>query len=278
MQPMQRIKTRLAGGTPAGFTMVEVVIVLVVVGLLFPLFAFILGMYHDAYYLDDRVKMNSNAAQALWYMEDSIRMANGFLTEVPSRYEDPYGPHNVGRSGAEAWSYKGDSGTSRVLITRNYATTSNPLNTGRQPVFVDTPLFNCTTQMTYQPQLTYVSIYFVKDGTLYHRVAPDKTTALCAGSSQQQKISCPPYITSGRNSSCEANDEVLATNVSNFTVEYFRIAEDGGGSAVQLDPAYTSTNPAVLSTADFAIVTLSESTHGGAVTTTLKQRMTKVNQ
>jgi len=261
-----------------GFTMVEVVIVLVIVGLLFPLFAFILGMYHDAYYLDDKVKMSAEASQALWYIEDSVRMASTFLTAVPSQYSDPYGPHNLGTSGAEAWSYKGDSVASRVLITKNYATTVNALNTGRQPVFENTASFNCTTQMTYQPQLPYVSIYFVRNNTLYFRLAPDKTTALCAGNTQQQKLTCPPYITSGRNAACETNDEVLATNVSNFTVAYYQIVNDGTGTVVQLDPTYSSTDPTVLASADYAIVTLTETSRQGAVTVKLQQRMTKVNQ
>jgi len=261
-----------------GFTMVEVIIVLVIVGLLFPLFAFILSTYHDAYYLDDKVKMNSEIAQALWYMEDSVRISSAFLTAVPSQYADPYGPHNLGTSGSEAWSYKGDSATSRVLITQNYTTSVNALNTGRQPVFKNTPAFNCTTEMTYQPQLPYVSVYFVKDGTLYYRVITDKTTALCPGNTQQQKLTCPPYITSGRNASCETNDEVLATNVSNFTVAYYQNVNDGTGATTQLDPTYTSTDSTVLASADFAVVTITESARNGAVTMTLTQRMTKVNQ
>ena len=259
-----------------GFTIVEVMIVLVVVGLIFPLFTFILNMYHDAYYLDEKVKMSTEASQALWYMEDNVRIAGSFLTSVPSAYTDPYGPHNLGTAGAEAWSYKGDSAASRVLITKNYSTTANPLNSGRQPVFKNTAAFNCTTQMLYQPQLTYVAIYFVKDKTLYYRLVTDKVSALCPGNVQQQKHSCPPYITSGRHASCQANDEILATNVSNFTVAYYQIIQDGVN--VQLDATYTSSDPDILVTADYAEVTLTESTRDGAVTTTLKQRMTKVNQ
>lgn len=271
MQPINSIN-----GARNGFTMVEIAIVIVVVGLLFPLFSFILNMYHDAYFLDERVKMNSEAAQALWYIEDNVRLSGTFLTAVPSEFSDPYGPHNLGTAGAEAWSYKGDSATSRVFITKNYATTANVLNTGRQPVFKNTVAFNCTTEMFYQPQLPYITIYFVKDRVLYYRILTDKTTSLCAGNVQQQKLTCPPYIVSGRHASCETNDEILATNVSNFTVDYYRIADDN--TAEQLDAGYASSDPDVLSTADYAEVTLTESVRNGAVSVTLKQRMTKVNQ
>ncbi|MGV9001741.1 MAG: prepilin-type N-terminal cleavage/methylation domain-containing protein [Candidatus Saccharimonadaceae bacterium] len=259
-----------------GFTMVEVAIVVVIVGLIFPLFAFILSMYHDAYYLDEKVRMSNETSQALWYMEDGVRVSNGFLTAVPSQYVDPYGPHDLGTSGGEAWSYKGDSSASRVLITQNYATTTNALSTGRQPVFENTPTFNCTTQMYYQPQLEYTSIYFVKNRTLYYRLITDKTTALCAGNAQQQKLTCPPYIISSRNASCETNDEVLATNVSNFSVAYYHIVQDG--TSTQLDPTYTSTDPTILSTADYVEVTITQSVRNNAISISLKQRMTKVNQ
>lgn len=260
----------------SGFTMVEIAVVVLLVGMLFPLFSFILTMYHDAYYLDEKTKMNSEAAQALWYMEDSVRVSSTFLTAVPGEFQDAYGPRNLGTAGAQAWSYKGDSATSRTLITKNYSTTANPLNTGRQPVFKNTSSFNCTTEMFYQPQLTYTSIYFVRNNTLYYRVLTDKTSTLCPGNVEQQKQSCPPEITSGRHSSCETNDEVLATNVTNFTVAYYRIIQDG--TSEQIDASYSSNDPDVLTTADYAEVTLTESVRKGSISTTLVQRMTKVNQ
>lgn len=259
-----------------GFTVVELVVGIVIIAVMFPLFTFILNMYHDAHYLDEKNKMSSEAAQALWYIEDSIRISNAFMTHVPSNFQDNYGPNNLGTDGGQAWSYKGTSATNRVLITRNYATTANPLNSGRQPVFVNSGTFNCTTEMFYQPQLTYIAIYFVRNNTLYYRVLTDKTTALCPGNTQQQKLSCPPEITSGRHASCDTNDEILATNVSDFSVKYYRIVQNAADE--QLDPSYTSTDPDVLLSADYAEVTLSESVRQGAITITLMQRMTKVNQ
>lgn len=260
----------------SGFTMVEVAVVVLIVGMLFPLFSFILNMYHDAYFLDEKVKMNNEGAQALWYIEESVRISNSFLAVVPSEFVDAYGPNNAGTAGAQAWSYKGSSPTSRVLMTRNYSTTANALNTARQPVFKNSGTFNCTTEMFYQPQLTYISIYFVRNNTLYYRVLTDKTSPLCPGNVQQQKLSCPPEITSGRHASCEADDEVLARNVSEFSVKYFRILEEG--LSEQIDSTYTSTNPDVLLVADYAEVTLTESVRGGAIRSSLTQRMTKVNQ
>src|SRR5690606_29463721 len=123
---------------------------------------------------------------------------------------------------------------SRVLITRSFSTSTNALDNARQPVFTNTPEFDCATQMYYQPQLTFLSVYFVKNETLYRRVLTDTTTALCHVNAQQQRQSCPPYITSGRHASCQANDEVLLKGVTNFTVAYYQTSQ--AGSSTQIDP------------------------------------------
>lgn len=272
MQPTKRILRR----QQQGLTIVELLVVMVVLGILFPIFSFILATYRDTYTLNDQVKMSTAAKQALWYMDDRVKVASTFMATAPSPFSDAYGPHDAGTAGAEAWSYKGDSTTSRVLITRSYATSTNALNTGRQPVFVNTPEFNCTTQMYYQPQLTFLSIYFVKNETLYRRVLTDTTSSLCAGNTQQQRQSCPPYITSGRHVSCQANDEVLLTNVANFSVAYYQTTQ--AGSSTQIDSGYTSTDPLILSEADYAMVTVLMTTRNGTVTHEVTQRLTKVNQ
>ena len=272
----QRIKNRLREAR--GFTIVELAVVILVIGVIFPVFSMlIIGSYKDTVFLDDTVKMNTEVKQALWYMDDSVRTANSFSAVVPVEYNDPYGAQNLGSSGANAWSYKGSAASNRVLITKNYATTVNPLNTGRQPVFRNTSEFNCATQMYYQPQLQYVTIYFVNNQTLYKRILTDTVSPLCPGNVQQQKQTCPPYVAMGiRDVSCLANDEILATKVTNFSVQYFSVSQDG--SSTQIDPSYTSTNAAVLSPADYVLVSITTATRNGAVTSTLTQRMTKVNQ
>lgn len=260
-----------------GFTVAELMIVIVIIATVFPIFlSLIVNSYQDASYTSDAIDTDNDTKQALWYMEDNIRGAHTFAAAIPSGYSDPYGPHNAGTSGAEAWTYMGDSATSRVLITVNYSTSTNALNTGRQPVFVNTATYNCTTQIYYQPQLSFVTIYFVKDSTLYRRVLTDTTTALCSGSTQQQSQSCPPYIASGSWSAlCKANDEVLATQVTSFTVAYYQATQAGSGTLVDPYAAYSSD---ALDGVDYAEVTLVTSTKGGKVTHTAMQRMTKVNQ
>lgn len=261
-----------------GFSLIELVIVIVVLGIIFPVFSVLfVNTYHDAYISDNKMKTSTSIMQALDYMSDGVQASSSFQTGVSSPYTDAYGANNSGSSGAQAWTYKGTSSTNRVLITKNYATSINALNTGRQPVFKNTPDFNCTTQMYYQPQLTYLTIYFVNNNTLYRRILTDTTSALCAGNSQQQKQTCPPYISSGSwDATCQANDEVLMNNVTGFSIDYYQISTDG--TSTQIDPTYASTDPTVLSAADYANVTLVASARTGAATTTMTQRMAKVNQ
>ena len=259
-----------------GFTIVELIIVITVLGLIFPLSIMIINSYKDTVFSDDKVKTSVLAQRALYYMDDSVRVASAFLTAVPSPFTDAYGPHNAGSSGSEAWSYKGDSASSRVLMTQSYATTVNPSSTGRLPVYENTPAFNCTTQMHYQTQLPFVTVYFVKDSVLYKRTLTDTTTALCPGNTQQQKQSCPPYIAKASlDASCQARDEVLITNVNSFSVAYYQSSSDG--TSTQLDSDYTSTDPTILVSADYAVVTITTSTRNGQVMNTISQRLTKVN-
>lgn len=264
-------------GHSAGFTIMEVITVVVIIGVIFPIFVYLLiTTYQETVFARERVSMSNEANQALAYIEESVRGAGAFMTYVPEEFFDAYGPNNLGTSGAQAWSYKGKSSTNRVLITKNYATSTNPQNTGRTLVFIDTPVFDCATQMYYQPQLPYITVYFVRDQVLYRRIITDTTTELCPGNTQQQKTSCPPSIPVGsRHTSCQANDEVLATRVSEFSVQYHQIV--GDGTSVAIDPTYASSDPEILAAADFALVTIKMSSHGGDNTYSDTHRITKVN-
>ena len=259
-------------------TLVEVSIVIVMLGIIFPVFMMlVVNSYRDTFALDDKQRTSSQIMQALSYIEDTVTNSNAFMATLPTPYVDPYGKNNAGTAGVEAWSYKGTAPTDRVLIVQNYATTTNALNTGRQPVFKNTVDFNCTTEMSYQPQLTYATIFFVKDSTLYKRLITDRTSALCPGNVQYQKLTCPPYIAApGRNAACQANDEVLVNNVSNFSISYFQLAAAATGTPV--DPGYTSTDPTVLNEADYVNVTIGAIPRPGMEPNELTQRMTKVNQ
>lgn len=274
---MQHFQPINSSSHTLGFTIVEAVVTMVILSIIIPVFGVILNdAYRSAFNLNGRLQATGQMQQALDYMNDTARNASAYLATIPAPYTDAYGANNQGTGSGNAWSYKGNSTTDRVLITASYATTTTALNTGRQPVFENTPDFNCTSQMYYQPELQFITIYFVHQTTLYRRILTDTSTPLCPGNAQAQKQSCPPYLTPPLDVSCKANDEILATDVTNFTVAYYQIAT--AGSSTVIDPTYSSTDPTILSAADYAIVTISETTNHGSQNSTVTQRLTKVNQ
>lgn len=260
-----------------GFTIPELIVVISIMGIIIStIMSILIHTYVDVLYLNNQVTSNNELSDAFWFMDDNVSLASRFLMTVPSPFVDTYGPHDSGTSGSEAWSYKGDSATSRVLITKRYATNNNSLTTSRGPVYENTVNFDCTTQMRYQPQLPYISIFFLKNGTLYRRVLTDTSTPLCPGNSQYQRQSCPPYLNKSTwNASCKANDEVLAMNISAFKVDYYQ--QISGSSGVQIDPNYTSTDPTTLDAADYILVTLTSSYNNRNQNTSMQLRITKVN-
>jgi len=257
-----------------GMTLVEVIIVVAIMGVLIPVFAVVLiGSYRDSSYTNERAQVTNQVLQGLQFMEDGVKAANAYKVDMASPYTDAYGPHNLGTAGAEAWSYKGSSSTSRVLIISSYATTQASLGTGRLPVYRSDGTFNCTTQKQYEPKLEFLTIFFVRNGTLYRRVLNDRVSPLCAGEVQSEQQSCPPEIAPGSlDASCQTRDEVMARNVVNFSVTYWQ------DTYVSQIDAYNSSDPTILDGADYITVDLGMSTHNGQVTQSMTERMTKINR
>jgi len=257
-----------------GITLVEVVVVITIMAIMIPVFAVVLiGAYRDSVYANERIQTTTQVMQGLQFMEDGVKTASAYVVAVPSPFTDAYGPNNLGSSGGEAWSYKGSSSTSRVLILSSNATTEASLGTGRLPVYRSDGAFNCTTEKQYQPKLEYLTIFFVREGTLYRRVLNDRVSPLCAGEAQAEQQSCPPEIASGSlDSSCQTRDEVMARNVVDFDVTYWQDAY-----VTQID-AYNSTDPTILEAADYITVDIGMSTHGGQVTVSMTGRMAKINR
>lgn len=257
-----------------GMTLVEVIIVIAIIAIMVPVFAVVLiGSYRDSSHTNERVQLINQAMQGVRFMEDGVKAANSYVVAVPSPYADAYGPNNLGTSGAQAWSYKGNSSTSRVLILSSYATTEALLGTGRLPVYRSDGTFNCTTQKQYQPKLEFLTIFFVRNGTLYKRILNDRVSPLCAGEVQAQQESCPPEISAGSlDMSCQTRDEVLARNVVNFNVTYWQDTY-----LSQID-AYNSSDPTILDGADYITIDLGMSAYNGQVTHSVTERMTKLNR
>lgn len=256
-----------------GFTIVELLVTLVIMGIVIGIFAqSLISAYRNSYATENSVQYTSAADIAMDVIERDIRYSDRFLATVSAPFSDPYG---IDGTGTVPWAYAGipPSPGQRVLILRANATSSNALGTGRLPVYTNTPAFDCASQVQYQPKLKYVIIYFVKDSNLYRRYLTDTTTVLCGGQSQAQKQTCPMSIpVASRNALCLANDEMVAQNVVDFSVDYYAAL-----SPDPIDGQYTSLSQDVLDVADDASISLSVGTQNQLSKVTRTLRVTKVN-
>ena len=142
--------------------------------------------------------------------------------------------------------------------------------------------YNSTTAptgaLTYNAQLPYYLIYFVRDGNLYRRTLTDTTTPLCS-SGQYQKQSCPK-VDLTPHASCKANDELIVSNVSSFTIAYTTTSYNGNGTATITDiDAYSKTSSTIFEEVSNVVVTLKlkKTLSGTSRETTLSLRVSRVN-
>lgn len=184
-----------------GFTVVEILVVLTVLGILIPL---VIGTLSDFYNSnsDTLVKtvQNGDVQTALKTIEKDVNTAERFL--VSNTIIDP--------GSSTSWLYSGTGITDRRLILSTYATTalaSNDASASRQLLF--------STGTCLEP-LKNNLVYFVNGGNLYRRTI--KNTAPSCTGSIAQKQTCAAGNTAA---SCQGVDALLASNVTGFSIDYF---------------------------------------------------------
>lgn len=254
----------------AGFTIVELLIAVSLSAVVVTVF---IALLFSTYQASGRNKlllsMTSSMQIALSQMERDVRYSAGYDKSVAVPFNDSNSP-------AGGWTYKGTpaSPENRALLLRSYATVNNPFSPQRQSAYVDgrlpnpyvveDPLLNCSITppagaLYLNPQLPYMTIYFLSNGSLVRRILTDTTTTLCNGASVYQKQSCP----GGTGGSCRAKDEVILENVSSFAIDYFQQLDTPIPTFSLLD-VYADTNPDDLAAADNISITLTvQNTLGG---------------
>ena len=260
----------------SGFTLVELMTAIVVSTITLSIFYVALfDTFKDTATTNKIVQATTDIKRAFSILSvDTVLTAN-FRKNVPTQYPDSYGPHRMGTSGSEAWLYNGDSADSRVLILENFSTTQNAGGSNRRPVYINSSSYNCTTNLTRQPKLTYIAIFFVYQQTLYKRTLTDNSQTLCPGQTQYQQRTCPPDLSGSWPAGCLARDEILATNVSKFQVAYYQSDSTLGGRLVPAQ--YISNNPNLLNSANIIQVTLEEDFAGLEAPVSITQNFARIN-
>lgn len=279
MRPISAVKPP---SSQAGFTLVELLLATILSAAVVVVFvSALLTMMRTATAQKVQLELTGNNQLALDIIERDIRLATGFSTTIPAQFTDSYGPSATSSGWGGQWSYKGTGNSSRVLILQQIATTTQPLSDTRSPVYVrssDTnpygqlTIFNCTPYSAATPygslsqnyRLPYYYVYFVRDNTLYRRTLTDTSTTLCNGP-QYQKRSCPREDSS-RPAGCLAHDEIIARDVSRFTIAYYQ--HDTQATQPYLNfldlNVYASNSPDIFAEANSIVITLGlEKTVGG---------------
>lgn len=281
MQPMYRIKSR-----EKGFTIVELLLAVTVSSIVIIVF---IGMIMTTYLRFGRntvqLELNGNLQNALADVERDIRFSTKYSTGLPSPFSDTNAPSG-------GWTHKGTptDADKRALILKANATTNNPYSPTRQPLYVNggltnpyiiqDPLLNCSTTppagtLYINPQLPFYIVYFVSNNNLYRRIVTDTSTTVCNGAQQYQKQSCP----TGTGGSCTVKDEIIATDVTRFSVNYYQQTDDPTPTFVLLDP-YKTVNPDDLALADNieVIIRLQRTIDNVPVAAELSVTATRINE
>ncbi len=237
-----------------GFTIVEVIVVLTVVGILTSL---VLGPIGDFYQANTvslgRATKESDIRGVLRQIEKDLTNNKNFSDAYT--VAAPLGA-KVGSTWGANWSYNGMGGNypeRRVLIASVPATSALPNNdptNSRYPIFATTG--TCPTEPTASLATNVAIIYYMAPAptssasqppsqnnpyNLYRRtIVPELTggATYCYGRTPAQKTTCAPGVT---NTVCRGIDALLVSDIRSFEVDYY-LSQD---IATTINGAYTVT-------------------------------------
>jgi len=221
----------------SGFTLVELVIIVPIAMLtIMGVVVALINLVSDNITTRSELSSMHDTQSAFNTIEADANIAASFLTTKDSQFSDPYGPDGAGGS----WSFAGSSTSLQTLIIRGYASTKNPLDETRRPVYIN-QLGCAAADILSNPALTTNVIYFIRNNNLYRRVLTITSATTCATPFQKQ--SCPPDRATN-NAICKADDSLLLTDVKSFIVDYY--SDPLAGSPIDTSSGLPSTlTPAV---------------------------------
>lgn len=265
MQPTDQSASRVRGISLVELVLVMTILPIVIAGTIFALNMILADGRRSAL----STTYSSELGFAADWIEHDVRFATSFNPTVTSLFSDPYAPSG-------GWNYVGENDNNRVLILSSPASSLRQGTKTRVPTYIDGPDFNCSpSQMAYNPVLVYQSVYFLDDKTLYKRYLIDKTTPKC--NTHIQKQSCPADKESTWPTECQASDEVIATNVTQFSIGYYTSKDESPETNQPMPTQYT--DPESLLNAESISIKLKVEQPNTAdpVTSSINLRVTKVN-
>ena len=203
-----------------GFTIVELVVVMVVMGIMVAIiFGPIDALYSSSVTTLGTTVQNTDNRETVRFLQREIGQSRAFL---------PASDASINKND-QAWDFKGDGLTNRVLITDRFATKG----TGNDRALAYTPkttLAGCNAQASQNDVLRIQYIYYVKNSNLYRRIdVPSKT--VCGPGALTQQQSCRTITGSSGYTvpeplACGGADALLLNGVSEFRIDYFGSSVD----------------------------------------------------
>jgi prepilin-type N-terminal cleavage/methylation domain-containing protein len=265
--------------TSSGFTIPELIIAITVSTVLLSM---LFGPLNDLYRSSSTglrsIVQITNTRAALRRIEHNITLAAKFL---PSNYNNISSSDNITDSAnSTTWNWQGSNNSDavpatglggRVLVTENYGTDSSG------NAVLSSPSCDVTT-----PQIIHY-VYFVKNSNLYRRtLVASSYPSGCNGASVTNKRTCPPAAS--RPSGCQANDALIASGVTKFSIDYYASANTStpldNSCGDQTHTCYTTgSNSAIPTSAHSVVITITITTGTGvnAVDATSQIRLTRIN-
>lgn len=236
-----------------GFTVVEVLIIIPIVILVIGVFIIaIVNMTGDVLASRSNNVLAYDIQDALDRIEQDVNLSGSFLATNNITLTSPQGYDDNTAAFKNA-----DATTGSMLILNSYATTSNPMNSTRNIMYVFNKPYSCgDSKINQNPAVMMNIIYFVKDNALWRRViAPSNYQTIgCVGSSvgaPWQQPSCAPDI--AISGFCKVHDIKLVEGVQigGFVTKYYSslvsetentTANDASESNTERDAALRTTN------------------------------------
>ncbi|WP_260762956.1 prepilin-type N-terminal cleavage/methylation domain-containing protein [Candidatus Mycosynbacter amalyticus] len=201
--------------TNRGFTIPELLVAMTIAAiLLVGLVSLVINLVNTNAATIELSKQVNEVQSGIGSFRTDIGLSQRFLMTTTITDTTPAG---------NSWDFRGGGNTNRVLILNVQAASSNPLDTSRQPTYLQAGGCPIGTSPAYNN-----IVYFVSSGTLYRRmiVQPPSANLYCSGQSNAQTRTCSNPGSGGSPSNCQEKDVAIIQNVTNFNVEYYNQAGD----------------------------------------------------
>ncbi|MEO7904586.1 MAG: hypothetical protein ABIR91_02220 [Candidatus Saccharimonadales bacterium] len=202
----------------SGFTLVEMLVIAPVAMLIIAGFiALMVSMVGNVLTTRDLTKITYDAQASLNSIEQDTRLSLQFLTATTGVQS----PQGIGANFTGSGNF---SNSNNTLILQSLATTKNPADSGRKPVYYANQPNACGLAQEKNQLFAVTVVYFIKDTSLWRRMiippyntggATDINTVCQA---PWQLRSCSPGYSA---SLCQTNDIELMRYVTAMSVDYY---------------------------------------------------------